>query len=75
MPLQLEIVSPERRAYADEVDMVVVPGIDGELAVSATAELVRAAVAVLDLADHAKVWAEPARFTAMGSGQTQRCEN
>ncbi|HSJ33249.1 MAG TPA: M20/M25/M40 family metallo-hydrolase [Longimicrobiales bacterium] len=29
-------------------------GIDGELAVSATAELVRAAVAVLDLADHSR---------------------
>lgn len=33
MPLQLEIVSPERRAYADEVDMVTVPGIDGELGI------------------------------------------
>jgi F-type H+-transporting ATPase subunit epsilon len=33
MPLQLEIVSPERRAYADEVDMVVVPGIDGQLGI------------------------------------------
>jgi F-type H+-transporting ATPase subunit epsilon len=33
MPIQLEIVSPERRAYADEVDMVVVPGIDGELGI------------------------------------------
>jgi F-type H+-transporting ATPase subunit epsilon len=33
MPLQLEIVSPERRAYADEVDMVVVPGADGELGI------------------------------------------
>ena len=33
MPLQLEIVSPERRAYADEVDMVIVPGIDGELGI------------------------------------------
>src|ERR1700752_3961136 len=31
MPLQLEIVSPERRAYPDEVDMVIVPGIDGQL--------------------------------------------
>jgi F-type H+-transporting ATPase subunit epsilon len=31
--MQLEIVSPERRAYADEVDMVVVPGIDGELGI------------------------------------------
>jgi F-type H+-transporting ATPase subunit epsilon len=33
MPIQLEIVSPERRAYADAVDMVVVPGIDGELGI------------------------------------------
>ena len=33
MPLQLEIVSPERRAYSDEVDMVIVPGIDGQLGI------------------------------------------
>jgi F-type H+-transporting ATPase subunit epsilon len=33
VPLQLEIVSPERRAYTDEVDMVVVPGIDGQLGI------------------------------------------
>ena len=33
MPLQLEIVTPERRAYADEVDMVLVPGIDGEMGI------------------------------------------
>jgi F-type H+-transporting ATPase subunit epsilon len=33
MPLQLEIVSPERRAYDDEVDMVTVPGIDGQLGI------------------------------------------
>jgi F-type H+-transporting ATPase subunit epsilon len=33
MPLQLEIVTPERKAYADEVDMVTVPGIDGELGI------------------------------------------
>jgi len=33
VPLQLEIVSPERVAYTDEVDMVVVPGIDGELGI------------------------------------------
>jgi len=33
MPFQLEIVSPERRAFADEVDMVVVPGIDGQLGI------------------------------------------
>ena len=33
MPLQLEIVTPERRAFTDEVDMVVVPGIDGQLGI------------------------------------------
>ena len=33
MPLQLEIVSPERRAFTDEVDMVVVPGIEGQLGI------------------------------------------
>lgn len=33
MPLQLEIVTPERRAYADEVDMVLVPGVEGELGI------------------------------------------
>lgn len=33
MPLQLEIVSPERRAFSDEVDMVILPGIDGELGI------------------------------------------
>ena len=33
MPLQLEIVTPERLAYEDEVDMVLVPGIDGELGI------------------------------------------
>jgi F-type H+-transporting ATPase subunit epsilon len=33
MPLHLEIVSPERRAFADDVDMVVVPGADGELGI------------------------------------------
>jgi F-type H+-transporting ATPase subunit epsilon len=33
MPLHLEIVSPERRAYSDDVDMVTVPGIDGELGI------------------------------------------
>ena len=31
MPLHLEIVTPERLAYEDDVDMVLVPGIDGEL--------------------------------------------
>jgi F-type H+-transporting ATPase subunit epsilon len=33
MPFQLEIVSPERRAFTDEVDMVIVPGIDGQLGI------------------------------------------
>jgi len=33
MPLQLEIVTPERLAYQDEVDMVLVPGIEGELGI------------------------------------------
>ncbi|HEX9609292.1 MAG TPA: F0F1 ATP synthase subunit epsilon [Candidatus Limnocylindria bacterium] len=33
MPLQLEIVSPERRVYDAEVDMVVVPGINGQLGI------------------------------------------
>jgi F-type H+-transporting ATPase subunit epsilon len=33
VPLQLEIVSPERRAFTDEVDMVIVPGIDGQLGI------------------------------------------
>jgi F-type H+-transporting ATPase subunit epsilon len=33
MPLQLEIVTPERLAYSDEVDSVQVPGSEGELGV------------------------------------------
>jgi F-type H+-transporting ATPase subunit epsilon len=33
VPLQLEIVTPEKLAYSDEVDSVVVPGADGELGV------------------------------------------
>jgi F-type H+-transporting ATPase subunit epsilon len=33
MPLHLEIVSPERLAYSDEVDMVIVPGLDGQLGI------------------------------------------
>ncbi len=33
MPLLLEIVTPERLAYSDTVDSVVLPGIDGELGV------------------------------------------
>jgi F-type H+-transporting ATPase subunit epsilon len=31
--LKLEIVTPEGRAYQDDVDMVVLPGSDGELGV------------------------------------------
>ena len=33
MPLLLEIVTPERRAYREEVDMVIAPGVDGELGI------------------------------------------
>jgi F-type H+-transporting ATPase subunit epsilon len=33
MPLQLEIVTPEKLAYADLVDAVVLPGSEGELGV------------------------------------------
>jgi F-type H+-transporting ATPase subunit epsilon len=33
MTLHLEIVTPERLAYEDDVDMVVVPGIEGELGI------------------------------------------
>ena len=33
MPLQLEIVTPEKLAFQDEVDSVVLPGSEGELGV------------------------------------------
>jgi F-type H+-transporting ATPase subunit epsilon len=33
VPLQLEIVTPERLAFSDEVDSVVLPGVLGELGV------------------------------------------
>jgi F-type H+-transporting ATPase subunit epsilon len=33
MPLQLDIVTPEKLAYSDEVDAVVLPGSEGELGV------------------------------------------
>lgn len=33
MPLLLEIVTPERQAYSDEVDAVSCPGIEGEIGV------------------------------------------
>jgi F-type H+-transporting ATPase subunit epsilon len=31
--LRLEIVTPESRAYSDDVDMVVVPGVEGEMGI------------------------------------------
>lgn len=33
MPILLEIVTPERRVFSDEVDSVVCPGVEGELGV------------------------------------------
>ena len=33
MPLKLEIVSPERMVYSDDVDMVIVPGRNGQLGI------------------------------------------
>ncbi len=33
MPLTLEIVTPEKLAYEDEVDSVVLPGVEGEIGV------------------------------------------
>jgi len=33
MPLHLEIVTPERVAYEDDVDMVICPGTEGELGI------------------------------------------
>jgi F-type H+-transporting ATPase subunit epsilon len=33
MPFRLEIVTPEKRAYADDVDFVTLPGSEGELGV------------------------------------------
>ncbi len=33
MPLQLEIVTPEARVFSDEVDSVLLPGVEGELGV------------------------------------------
>ena len=33
MPIRLEIVTPERLAYEDDVDAVTVPGVEGELGI------------------------------------------
>jgi len=33
MPIRLEIVTPEKRAYSDDVDVVVLPGSEGELGI------------------------------------------
>ncbi len=33
MPLHLEVITPERRVYADDVDMVIAPGADGYLGI------------------------------------------
>ena len=33
MPIRLEIVTPERRVYSDEVDSVALPGSEGELGI------------------------------------------
>jgi len=33
MPLRLDIVTPERRIFSDEVDMAVLPGVEGELGI------------------------------------------
>lgn len=33
MQLHLEIITPERIVYSDDVDMVVVPGVEGELGI------------------------------------------
>ncbi len=33
MPLKLEVITPERRVFEDEVDMVIVPGSEGMLGI------------------------------------------
>ncbi|MCL5411662.1 MAG: F0F1 ATP synthase subunit epsilon [Patescibacteria group bacterium] len=33
MKLKLEIVTPEKKVYSDEVDSVVIPGVEGELGI------------------------------------------
>jgi F-type H+-transporting ATPase subunit epsilon len=31
MPLRLRIITPERRVYSEDVDMVIAPGVEGQL--------------------------------------------
>jgi F-type H+-transporting ATPase subunit epsilon len=33
MPMRLEIVTPEKRTFSDTVDLVVIPGVEGEMGV------------------------------------------
>src|SRR5512142_3153106 len=33
MPIHLEVITPERRVYEDDVDMVIAPGADGYLGI------------------------------------------
>ncbi len=33
MPMRLEIVTPEAKTFSDEVEMVVIPGIEGEMGI------------------------------------------
>ena len=33
MPLRLSIITPERRVYVEDVDMVIAPGVDGQLGI------------------------------------------
>ena len=33
MPMTLEIITAERQVYSDEVDMVIAPGVDGQLGI------------------------------------------
>jgi F-type H+-transporting ATPase subunit epsilon len=33
MPLRLSIITPERRVYVEDVDMVIAPGIEGQLGI------------------------------------------
>ena len=33
MPLRLSIMTPERRVYVEEVDMVIAPGVEGQLGI------------------------------------------